>query len=1102
MEIDRNQSLFLILPFEYKFANALILAMPSFRVKNGLSFGGSLVVFVALLLRAKGGELMGNWTNSSLCLNNTNMHNETCLNGGVALGENKTNCSCACPTGFTDRTCSTLPSNRTYHCKMEFVWNNSYNSAVDPEHLIGQYVCKGCNDGFVVKDGTVVTDIDGNPLLPPKHPVKRNTSINNITQNSYNNITQNASLNSFSAVERLLNGTYECVPCKIKEDYARTQYTLSNASNATIFSKSHYHFYEKKRNNSNVSLPFSCSTCDYVRLVKIPYNVTTSNKTGWARHENATKVSNAAVVLWGLEDLLRPVRLSNNSKGNCAGRNELQLNATNCTRTPEIYSVHEFNWNCATPNITNNTEHEEYWFHYLKACPACIAYQSSCESKNHFLYGQCMCDMGCGEENMYQLGRCVYAKGNYDTSNELLRNYYNTTFMQGLYYDNGKEKLVCKRCPPFTAFAGDFTFTSDCVVNTIVIRLFWSFLLISGYYIMRNGAKHVHKLYNGRGIWQGYYAAIHFEEGRLWANRYKTFYKLVWLHDEGYFVCLCLLRSLFLTPFVAIPKVVRGEGSEIGLYPLVTIFYALVASVDVYLVPELVLMTLTHAIRTGLPNNHYRLHLIKYLHEEMDFSYRLPRVVLVALSFMGPISLLLFTSSAYQAQTVIIPFTYQKVLVEVYHVYVRIHSLATISLFVGVTMLSLVRYHLKVRNFKKLVEADCYKERHKVETGRRRAMIEAAYTFEISLCMNVYVFVCLLGCWYFGLVFSNAMRVHIAYGIAPMSLGVDLLILYLFDKACFGYPRRLNSPVSRRYIKVGANLKGFQDNIELTQVGNINVFKELNKEIAAKGTEEPPAKLSWWCYLPCCAPCRPKEKIHVVSTALGGDTNAAATERAEKAFKAMGLGDKDVGQFYTLYRKMDKDNGGSIDIQEFYRYFRLQRSPFCDRVFQVMDGDGSKELDFVEFVVSLWNFCSLNKGGLILFAFTLYDVDDSGELEGNEMMLLIKEIYGQHAEVSSRVTKLLKQIDASGDGTVQIHEFIRACKRHGQILQPAHSVQEYLQQKSFGLKFWKDCIKKRQISSMGFSQDSLKAFLKDMDFLRRSEQEGAVRVPVAPSFAT
>ena len=57
-------------------------------------------------------------------------------------------------------------------------------------------------------------------------------------------------------------------------------------------------------------------------------------------------------------------------------------------------------------------------------------------------------------------------------------------------------------------------------------------------------------------------------------------------------------------------------------------------------------------------------------------------------------------------------------------------------------------------------------------------------------------------------------------------------------------------------------------------------------------------------------------------------------------------------------------------------YTTLQPSKFTKRVFSIMDEDGSGEIDFREFVIALWNYCTLGKAALILFAFDLYDNDN------------------------------------------------------------------------------------------------------------------------------
>ncbi len=53
----------------------------------------------------------------------------------------------------------------------------------------------------------------------------------------------------------------------------------------------------------------------------------------------------------------------------------------------------------------------------------------------------------------------------------------------------------------------------------------------------------------------------------------------------------------------------------------------------------------------------------------------------------------------------------------------------------------------------------------------------------------------------------------------------------------------------------------------------------------------------------------------------------------------------------------------------------FERSKFTVRAFSLFDSDGSGELDFREFVISIWNYCSIDKTGLIEFAFALYDMD-------------------------------------------------------------------------------------------------------------------------------
>lgn len=48
--------------------------------------------------------------------------------------------------------------------------------------------------------------------------------------------------------------------------------------------------------------------------------------------------------------------------------------------------------------------------------------------------------------------------------------------------------------------------------------------------------------------------------------------------------------------------------------------------------------------------------------------------------------------------------------------------------------------------------------------------------------------------------------------------------------------------------------------------------------------------------------------------------------------------------------------------------------------------------DFGEFVFHVWNICSLDGDGLILFVFDLYDVDGSGQLSKGEVKQILLDV--------------------------------------------------------------------------------------------------------------
>ena len=120
---------------------------------------------------------------------------------------------------------------------------------------------------------------------------------------------------------------------------------------------------------------------------------------------------------------------------------------------------------------------------------------------------------------------------------------------------------------------------------------------------------------------------------------------------------------------------------------------------------------------------------------------------------------------------------------------------------------------------------------------------------------------------------------------------------------------------------------------------------------------------------------------------MGGALGAYRTYTDDEAFICRvcpGVGRRELAMLRRTFRKVDADNSGRITPIEFLMHFDLERTPFSLKAFRVMDLDGDATIDNMEFALAVWNFLSLTKEGLVRFAFSVYDLDGSGEIECDE----------------------------------------------------------------------------------------------------------------------
>ena len=70
---------------------------------------------------------------------------------------------------------------------------------------------------------------------------------------------------------------------------------------------------------------------------------------------------------------------------------------------------------------------------------------------------------------------------------------------------------------------------------------------------------------------------------------------------------------------------------------------------------------------------------------------------------------------------------------------------------------------------------------------------------------------------------------------------------------------------------------------------------------------------------------------------------------------------------------------------EFFESVGEERSPFTEKLFALIDLDGSGTIEFDEFVRVLATYCMFSKDEILRFCFDIFDVDHSGSIDEKEV---------------------------------------------------------------------------------------------------------------------
>jgi len=181
-----------------------------------------------------------------------------------------------------------------------------------------------------------------------------------------------------------------------------------------------------------------------------------------------------------------------------------------------------------------------------------------------------------------------------------------------------------------------------------------------------------------------------------------------------------------------------------------------------------------------------------------------------------------------------------------------------------------------------------------------------------------------------------------------------------------------------------------------------------------------------------------------VGRAAGGatlTTGSTSIQDLESFTRNQGLNTEALTGMYKRFLESDKDGSGRVDINEFVRMLRVDRTPFVERLFSMFDLDRTGLIDVKEFVVGMSNVGNEARDNKIKFAFSVYDLDGSGFIDSAEMRNIIRATnMSTDKQVDRKVEWLMKQCDTDGDGTISFEEFTALSKKFPNIVFPAFNL--------------------------------------------------------------
>ena len=142
--------------------------------------------------------------------------------------------------------------------------------------------------------------------------------------------------------------------------------------------------------------------------------------------------------------------------------------------------------------------------------------------------------------------------------------------------------------------------------------------------------------------------------------------------------------------------------------------------------------------------------------------------------------------------------------------------------------------------------------------------------------------------------------------------------------------------------------------------------------------------------------------------------------------------EEEIKRLYKHFTKLDTDNSGELEPEEFFDVPAIAQNPLVKRVIQIFDKNKDGKISFVEFINGLAALSSTaNEEAKLKFAFKIYDMDEDGFISNGDLFKILKIMVGNNLtdrQLQQLVDRTIIEADSDYDGLISYEEFTKMVK--------------------------------------------------------------------------